>query len=90
MIALNKAIASSYAISGDVALNELQKIRGMEKNSFYHASLGEVCFDLGRCEEARNHFDAAQRLTTSSREKQFFQERMNNCGTQIPHKKDSA
>lgn len=89
VIALNKAIASSYAISADVALNQLQKIRGMENNSFYHASLGEVCFDLGRHKEAWCHFDAALRLTGSTREKHLFQERMNNCTMQCAHKKES-
>jgi RNA polymerase sigma factor (sigma-70 family) len=79
VVALNKAIASSYAISARVALDELQQIRGMEKNSFYHASLGEVCLDLGRREEARNHFLAAQELTQSTREKHFFQMRMDDC-----------
>ncbi len=79
VVALNKAIASSYAVSADVALKELQKIRGMERNCFYHASLGEVCLDLGRRDEARNHFSAAHELTGSKQERLFFQARMNDC-----------
>lgn len=79
IIALNKAVASSYAISANAALRELEQIRGMEKSSLYHASLGQVFSDLKRHDEAKRHFTMASELTSSSREKRFFQSRIAEC-----------
>src|SRR6185503_20155157 len=46
IVAMNKAIASSYAISKQNALNELQKIKGLEHHHIYYASIGEIYFEL--------------------------------------------
>lgn len=72
VVALNKAIASSYAVSRQSALEQLQRIRGLEKHYLYHAALGEVCLGLDRKSEAREHFDRAIALTNSNAEKNFL------------------
>ena len=80
VVALNKAIASSYAISRQSALEQLTRIRGLEKHYLYYAALGEVCLELGRAREAREHFERAMTLTTSNTEKLFLQEKIFQAG----------
>ena len=48
VVAMNKAIASAYAISKQNALNELQKIKGLEHHHLYYASIGEIYFELAK------------------------------------------
>lgn len=79
IIALNKAIASAYAISRENALQELQQITGLEKYYLYHASTGEMYFDLGKKTEARTCFEKALQLTTSVSEQQLLQEKISRC-----------
>ena len=76
MVALNKAIASSYAVSRLSAFDELSRIRGLEKHYLYHAALGEICLELDRKDEARAHFESAVELTTSKTEKNFLREKI--------------
>lgn len=79
IIALNKAIASAYAISRENALQELQRITGLEKYYLYHASAGEMYFDLDRKQEARTCFEKALQLTTSLTEQQLLWEKISRC-----------
>jgi RNA polymerase sigma factor (sigma-70 family) len=79
VIALNKAIASSYAISNESALELLNKIKGLEKHYLYHAALGEVYFALNRKAEAKQHFERAASLTMSKTEQQFLTDKLETC-----------
>jgi RNA polymerase sigma-70 factor (ECF subfamily) len=79
IVALNKAIASAYAISRENALNELLKIKGLEKYYLFYASAGEMCLDLDKKEEARKYFEKAALLTNSLSEQQLLQEKINRC-----------
>lgn len=76
VVALNKAIASSYAVNYQSALALLQEIRGLEKHYLYHAALGEVYSALEKPKEARLHFEKAMHLTSSKIEQQFLQEKI--------------
>ena len=79
VIALNKAIASAYAISMQSALEALHKIKGLEKHYLYFATLGEMCFGLNKKEEAKNYFTKALGLTTSRSERQLLNEKIISC-----------
>lgn len=79
IIALNKAIASAYAISRENALNELLKIKGLEKYYLYYASAGEMCFDLNRKQEAKSWFQKALSLTGAPSEQQLLLEKISRC-----------
>jgi RNA polymerase sigma factor (sigma-70 family) len=79
IVALNKAIASAYAISRENALNELLKIKGLEKYYLYYASTGEMYFDLNKKEEAKVYFEKALHLTASLSEQQLLQEKIRKC-----------
>jgi RNA polymerase sigma factor (sigma-70 family) len=76
IVALNKAIASSYAISNQSALDLLNQIKGLEKHHLYHAALGEVCLALDKKAEAKNHFECALRLTVSKTEQQLLMDKL--------------
>jgi RNA polymerase sigma factor (sigma-70 family) len=76
VVALNKAIASAYAVSRQSALDQLNRIKGLEEHYLYHAALGEVCLELDRKPEAKKHFKRAFSLTHSKAEKNFLQEKI--------------
>src|SRR6185503_13008290 len=79
VVAMNKAIASSYAISKQNALNELQQIKGLEDHNIYYASIAEVYFDLDNKDEAKKFFKKALALTTSSYEQQLLMSKISSC-----------
>ena len=79
IVAMNKAIASAYAISKQNALKELQKIKGLEHHHLYYATVGEIYFDLENKREAKRFFQKALELTSSTYEKQLLYSKINNC-----------
>ncbi len=80
IVALNKAIASAYAVSKENALIELQKIKGLENHYLYYASLGEMYFEMNQFSEARAHFEKALQLTPSHAEQELLREKISHCG----------
>jgi RNA polymerase sigma factor (sigma-70 family) len=79
VVALNKAIASSYAVSNQSALDLLNEIKGLEKHYLYHAALGEVCLALNKKPEAEQHFKRAISLTVSKTEQQLLMDKLSHC-----------
>jgi RNA polymerase sigma-70 factor (ECF subfamily) len=79
VVAMNKAIASAYAVSKQQALEELQQIKGLEQHHLYYASIGEMYFDLQQKESAKSCFEKAFRLTNSQTEKQLLLEKISLC-----------
>jgi RNA polymerase sigma factor (sigma-70 family) len=72
VVAMNKAIASGYAISKQHALEELQQISGLEHHYLYFATLGELYLASSQREKAKQHFEKAMLLTSSVSEKQLL------------------
>ncbi|HYM94109.1 MAG TPA: hypothetical protein VET23_08225, partial [Chitinophagaceae bacterium] len=72
IIALNKAIASAYAVSRENALQELLSIKELENYYIYHASLGEIYFELNQKTKAKKEFETAYRLTNSRAEQELL------------------
>jgi len=79
IVAMNKAIASSYAISKQNALKELQQIKGLEDHHLYYVSIGEMYFDLENKPEAKKFFEKALELTSSGYEQQLLINKISNC-----------
>ena len=79
IVAMNKAIASAYAISKQNALNELQKIKGLEHYHLYYVSIGEFYFDLDKKPEAKKFFEKALLLTSSAQEQQLLLSKIGCC-----------
>ena len=79
IIALHKAIASGYAISKENALDELTKLKGLEKNHLYYASLGEIYYELKKPSEAKSYFEQAMLYTTSISEQQLLRNKIVRC-----------
>ena len=46
VVAMNKAIASAYAISKQTALDELHQIKGLEHHHLFYATIGEMYLGL--------------------------------------------
>jgi predicted RNA polymerase sigma factor len=79
VVAMNKGIASAYAISRQHAINELQQITGLDQHHLYFASLGELYLDMKKPVSAREYFEKAIQLTDSAPEKQFLAEKIRLC-----------
>jgi len=79
VVAMNKAIASAYAISKQNALTELQNIKGMEDHHLYNASIGEMYYDMEEKENAKKYFEKALGLTASQSEKELLLKKINLC-----------
>jgi RNA polymerase sigma-70 factor (ECF subfamily) len=79
VVAMNKAIASAYAISKQNALDELHQIKGLENHHLYYATLGEIYFDLENKTEAKKFFTKALELTSSSYEQQLLLSKISSC-----------
>jgi len=79
IIALNKAIAASYATDSTTAIKELLAIKGLENYYLYHTALGEVYFEDGQQEKACFHFQKAKGLTSSFSEQQLLQQKLDSC-----------
>jgi RNA polymerase sigma-70 factor (ECF subfamily) len=79
IVAMNKAIASAYAISKQNALNELQKIKGLEQHHIYYASIGEIYFELQNKIEAKKFYKKALDLTDSNYEQQLLKSKISHC-----------
>jgi RNA polymerase sigma-70 factor (ECF subfamily) len=79
VVAMNKAIASGYAINRKHAIHELGQISGLEKHHLYFAALGELYLDMAEHLKAKEYFEKAMGLTTSSSEKQLLAEKIGLC-----------
>jgi RNA polymerase sigma-70 factor (ECF subfamily) len=78
-VALNKAIAASYAISKQVGLQELQQIDSLQNYYLYQTALGEIYFELRRLKDAKHFYQKALALTRSIAEQQLLQEKIKAC-----------
>jgi len=81
IVALNKAIASAYAIGRVNALEQLLQIKGLENYYLYHTSLGEIYYELHDKDKAKTFYENALRLTTSRQQQQLLISKINNCDT---------
>jgi RNA polymerase sigma factor (sigma-70 family) len=79
VVAMNKAIASAYAINKQNALEELRQIKGLEEYYLYYAAIGEMHLELKDKETAKSYFEKAYSLTNSNTEKQFLQNKITHC-----------
>ena len=79
IIALNKAIASAYAISKENALSQLLGIEGLENYYLYHTSIGEIYFELHDKDKAKKFYETALHLTTSRQEQQLLISKIRHC-----------
>jgi len=79
VIALNKAIASAYAISKQNALAEMLQIRGLENYYLYYASAGEMYYELGDTQTAKKYFEKASRMTRSNTEHELLLRKISLC-----------
>jgi|SRR5688572_30216079 len=79
IIALNKAIATAYAFDKDMALEELQQVKGLSNYYLYHTAIGEIYFEKGEKGKASIHYQKALSLTSSSAEQQLLLEKIAAC-----------
>jgi len=79
IVALNKAIASAYAVSKEQALEQLLKIKGLEGYYLYHTSIGEIYFELKNKMKAKQSYEIALQLTTSHQEQKLLKKKIDSC-----------
>ena len=79
VVAMNKAIASAYAISKQQALEELNQINGLEHHHLFYATIGEMYLGLDQKPDAKAAFQKAITLTNSQSEKLLLLEKIGLC-----------
>lgn len=79
VVAMNKAIASAYVVSRQEALDSLLQIKGLEQHHLYHASIGELQFELNNKPLAKTSFEKALTLAPSLPEQSLLQSRITLC-----------
>jgi RNA polymerase sigma-70 factor (ECF subfamily) len=79
IVALNKAIASAYAVSKENALEQLLKIKGLEDYYLYHTSIGEIYFEMKDKKKAKKFYETALRLTSSHQEQELLMKKISSC-----------
>lgn len=79
IVAMNKAIASAYAINKQHALTELNQIRGLEHHHLYYASIGEILYEMENKHEAKKFYQKALHLTSSGLEQQLLINKIGSC-----------
>ena len=82
VVALNRAIAIAQRDGPERGLEELRAISDADRLSrypFYFAAVAEFELRRGRCEMAREHFQAALALARSPMERQFLKQRVAAC-----------
>lgn len=79
IVAMNKAIATAYAINKETGLEELQKIKELEHHHLYQASLGEMYLETGENAQAKKCFEKSFQLTSSQTEKQLLSQKISLC-----------
>ena len=79
VVALNKAIAASYALDKETALSQMLSIKDLDQYYLYHTAIGEVYFELNNKEEAKKYFQKALSLTTSKQEQELLMSKMEKC-----------
>ncbi|HTE32470.1 MAG TPA: sigma-70 family RNA polymerase sigma factor, partial [Chryseolinea sp.] len=79
IVSLNKAIAAAYALDRKSAINELREIKSLDNYYLYHTAIGEIYFDEGLNEQARQCFQKALDLTNSPAEQQLLRNKITAC-----------
>ena len=84
VVELNRAIAHSMAFGPDAGLRLVDEIAGdaaLRNYAPLPAARGDFLFRAGRTQEAREHFEAAARLTRNARERTFLLARAAACAS---------
>jgi RNA polymerase sigma factor (sigma-70 family) len=76
IIELNKAIALGLAESPEKGLEKLKSIKELERNSIYHAAMGNFFEQMKNSSQARAHYQMAIDLTRSKWEIELFQRKI--------------
>jgi len=79
VVAMNKAIASAYAVSKQQALEELNQINGLEHHHLFYATIGEMYLGLDQKPDAKAAFQKAITLTNSQSEKLLLLAKIGLC-----------
>ncbi len=79
IVALNRCLVIGEIEGYDAAIRELEQMRGLEENFFYHASLGEMYLKNENKKEAKKFFEKALSLTASQAEKLLMENKIKVC-----------
>lgn len=79
VVAINRCLVIAEVNGPAEALRELTKMKGMEGNLAYNASLGELYLRNGNRAEARNFLNKALSLTASNAERELIGKKIDLC-----------
>jgi RNA polymerase sigma-70 factor (ECF subfamily) len=82
VVALHRAVALANVEGPLVAIEEVVALSGLDNNQYYHAILGELYQRNGQLEPARQHYQRARQLTSSTAEQDLLSRKLHGCISQ--------
>jgi RNA polymerase sigma factor (sigma-70 family) len=82
MVELNRCLALAEVKGYEKAIKELEKMKALKENCYYHATLGELHFKSGNRVKAKEIFGKALVLTSSNAEIELIRRKMKLCETE--------
>ena len=79
MVALNRCMVLGEVEGYEMAITELEKMRGLEENCYYNTSLGEMYMKSGEKEKAKAYFQKALAFTSSNAEIELIRRKLAEC-----------
>jgi RNA polymerase sigma-70 factor (ECF subfamily) len=79
VVAMHRAVALAHVEGPLVALGDVVALSGLENNQYYHAILGDLYQQNGQPGPARQHFQRARQLTSSTAEQDLLSRKLDRC-----------
>jgi RNA polymerase sigma factor (sigma-70 family) len=79
VVALNRALVIGEVEGYEKAIRQLEAMKGLEENCYYHSSLGEMYRKTGEKEKAKKHFGSALCFTSSNAETELIRRKLQDC-----------
>jgi RNA polymerase sigma factor (sigma-70 family) len=79
MVAINRAVVLGEVEGYEKAIVELEQLKGISENCYYHTSLAEMYLKSGNLEKAKPLFGKALALTSSNAEIELIRRKLSSC-----------
>jgi RNA polymerase sigma-70 factor (ECF subfamily) len=79
VVALHRAVALANVDGPATALREVVALSGLDHNHYYHAILGDLYQRNGQSQPAREHYQRARQLTSSTAEQDLLSHKLSGC-----------
>jgi RNA polymerase sigma-70 factor (ECF subfamily) len=79
VVGMNRCLVIAEVAGPVSAINELEKMYGLEYNAHYYSSLGELNLRIGATDKAKTLFNKALAICTSATETELIKRKLSQC-----------